>query len=55
MEAATVVGAGLRGRSVTSVSNPSALEGSQPQVDDSVSPTPVAVTISPQQAPPDPD
>ena len=51
-EAATVIGAGLRGTSVTSVPNPSALEGSQTQVDDSVSPSPVAVAISPQQAPP---
>ena len=52
MEVATVVGAGLRGRSIASVPNPSALESSQPQVDDSVSPSPVAVTIYPQQAPP---
>ena len=50
-EAAAVVGAVLQGRSTTPVPNPSALEGSQAQVDDSVSPSPVAVTISPQQAP----
>ena len=35
-----------------SVPNPSALEGSQPQVDDSRFPSPVAVATSPQQAPP---
>ena len=50
--AATVVGAVLRGRSATSAPIPSALEGSQPQVDDSVFPSPVAVTTSPLQAPP---
>ena len=48
--AAPVIGAGIREKSVTSVPNPSVLEGSQLQVDDSVSPSPVAVTISHQQA-----
>ena len=51
MEAAPVVGAGLRGKSITSVPDPSALEGSESQVDDSVSSSPVAVTIYLQQAP----
>ena len=51
-EAAAVVDAVLQGRSITSVKMLSALEGSQPQVDDSVSPSPVAITIFPHQAPP---
>ena len=50
--AATVICAVLRGRSAISVPNPSALEGSQPQVDDSRFPLPVAVATSPKQAPP---
>ena len=44
-EAAAVVGAVHRGRSVASVPTPSALEGSQLRVADSVSPSPAAVTV----------
>ena len=45
-EAAAVIDAVLRGRSITSVPMPSTLEGSQLRVDDSVSPSPAAVTVS---------
>ena len=49
-----VAGAGavLRGMGASTVLIPSALEGSQPEVGDSVCPSPVVVTTFPQQAPP---
>ena len=47
-----VVDAVIRGRSIASVPMPSALEGSQLRVDDSVSPSPAAVTVSLHQVPP---
>ena len=50
--AATVVGAVPRGMSASSVLIMSVLEDSQPEVDDSVFPSPVAVTTFPLRAPP---
>ena len=52
MEAATVVGAVHRGKSVTSVPVPSALEGLQLRVADSVAPSPTAVTVFLRPTPP---
>ena len=50
--AVAVVGAVQRGTSPSSVLIMSVLEDSQPEVDNSVFPSPVAVTTFPLQAPP---
>ena len=52
MEAAVVVGAVHPGKSVTSVPVPSALEGLQLRVAESVAPSPAAVTVFRRQTPP---
>ena len=52
MEAAAVVDAVHRGKSVTSVPMSSALEGLQLRLADSVSSSPAAVAVFPRQAPP---
>ena len=50
--AGAIAGAVPRGMGASTVLVPSALEGSQPEVGDSVCPSPVVVTTFPLQAPP---